>query len=292
MARDWLSERTFRTYAGWKRAVKQLAPEAKFEGDKDIAYAFTPVGPSRKPEGIGEWDGDKGVIYESFEQYIRAHGNPPKRLKGYTRVDRKYRRNPGAKYHTDKMQEAEAEMGKYRGEDRAYFAGHRDAHSTSRFASEKLHINRKRKKMRRNPGRDWHSEWRTTYNMLSKRAIDDLDRKYLEGKRDANDDAVNEEDRRSYSGHERRVNPRKRKRKRMRRNCNPRKGAVEIYGNILAIEARKGKSSLWPNEKFRHGFKSKSEAKVYGLPDGSLLIKSKSGKRLWKNFKYKKGVDY
>jgi hypothetical protein len=74
---------------------------------------------------------------------------------------------------------------------------------------------------------------------------------------------------------------------------NPRHGAVEIYDTILAIEAKKGKKSLWPNEKFRHDFKTSSRAKVYGLPDGSLLIKSATGKRLWKKFKgYKKGVDY
>lgn len=142
-----------------------------------------------------------------------------------------------------------------------------------------------------NPEREWHSEWGATYNMISKRAQNELDRMYFEGKRDANLDASREEDRRFYSGRERR-HPNPRKRKRTRRNCNPRKGGVEIYSNILAIEARKGKGSLWPNEKFRHGFKSKSEATVYGLPDGSLHIKSKAGKRLWKKFKYKKGVDY
>lgn len=73
---------------------------------------------------------------------------------------------------------------------------------------------------------------------------------------------------------------------------NPVKGAVEIYGNILAIEAIKGDGSLWPKEKFRHDFKSSSKAKVYGLPDGSILIKSNAKKRLWKKFAYKKGIDY
>ena len=151
---------------------------------------------------------------------------------------------------------------------------------------------RRRSRLRKNPNREWHSEWRTTYNIMSKQAHNDLDRRYIEGKRDANDDAVVEEDRRTYSGSERRqANPRRRKRS--RKNCvNPHKGAVEIYGNILAIEAKKGKGSLWPNERFRHGFKGQSEASVYGLPDGSILIKSKKGTRLWKNFKYKKGVDY
>ncbi len=66
---------------------------------------------------------------------------------------------------------------------------------------------------------------------------------------------------------------------------NPPRGAVKIYDNVLAIEAQKGHSSMWPGEEFRHDFKkSKGKACVYGLPDGSLLIKGK--KRLWKNFNY------
>ena len=74
---------------------------------------------------------------------------------------------------------------------------------------------------------------------------------------------------------------------------NPPAPAVEIYDTILAIEAIKGGGSLWPKEKFRHDFEKKSKARVYGLPDGSLLIKSQKGKKLWKNFNgYQEGVDY
>jgi hypothetical protein len=63
------------------------------------------------------------------------------------------------------------------------------------------------------------------------------------------------------------------------------KNAVKIYDNILAIEAKKGKDSLFPNENFRHDFsKIKGKASVYGMPDGSLVIKGK--KRLWKRFNY------
>src|SRR3990167_297746 len=59
---------------------------------------------------------------------------------------------------------------------------------------------------------------------------------------------------------------------------NPMPKMTKIYDKILAIEDVKGKDSLWPKEKFRHNFKHKSEAEVYGLEDGSLLIKSKNGK--------------
>jgi len=59
--------------------------------------------------------------------------------------------------------------------------------------------------------------------------------------------------------------------------------ATEIYGDILAIEAKKGKNSLWPKELFRHDFTSKG-TRIFGLKDGSLFIKGK--KRLWKKFDY------
>ena len=61
--------------------------------------------------------------------------------------------------------------------------------------------------------------------------------------------------------------------------------AVKIYDNVIEIRAQKGRGSLWPNEFFRHQFnEKKGKAGVYGLPDGSLMIKGQ--KRLWKNFNY------
>ena len=67
-------------------------------------------------------------------------------------------------------------------------------------------------------------------------------------------------------------------------NPAPSPEVVKIYDNITAIEARKGHDSFCPGEIFRHDFKrSRGKASIYGLPDGSLLIKGK--KKLWKNFK-------
>ena len=54
-ALDHNGDRVFQTYAAWKRAVKAINPNAEFYGDKDIGGA----------KGIGEWDGDKGLIFAS-----------------------------------------------------------------------------------------------------------------------------------------------------------------------------------------------------------------------------------
>jgi hypothetical protein len=54
--------------------------------------------------------------------------------------------------------------------------------------------------------------------------------------------------------------------------------ATEIYKDIIEIRAVK------PNgQRYVHKFKPGSN--IYGLPNGNILIQSRKGKRLWKNFK-------
>lgn len=74
-------------------------------------------------------------------------------------------------------------------------------------------------------------------------------------------------------------NPKKRK-----LGKNPIGKSKLIYDKILSISAQKGKKSHWPSENFEHDFSGYSNAKIYGNPDGSLLIKGK--KPLWKRKKY------
>lgn len=50
--------REFRTYAGWKRAVLKIDPQAFLDGDSEICCALT----SDRSQGIGEWDGAFGTI--------------------------------------------------------------------------------------------------------------------------------------------------------------------------------------------------------------------------------------
>jgi hypothetical protein len=69
------------------------------------------------------------------------------------------------------------------------------------------------------------------------------------------------------------------------------KKVVLIYDQIDAIEATKGNNSLWPQGAFKHKFSKKSKAVVLGLPNGSILIKSLNGKRLWGTFQYDDEVD-
>lgn len=61
------------------------------------------------------------------------------------------------------------------------------------------------------------------------------------------------------------------------------KGAVLIYDEIEEIKARKGSHSNWPNEFFKHKF-VKGKGKIYGMPDGSLLIVAPYP--LWDLFEY------
>lgn len=52
------------TFSGWKNAVKKKhGSDVEFEGDKDICQAF--VKKDGKRMGVGEWDGDKGELYEA-----------------------------------------------------------------------------------------------------------------------------------------------------------------------------------------------------------------------------------
>ena len=61
------------------------------------------------------------------------------------------------------------------------------------------------------------------------------------------------------------------------------KGAVLIYDDLEEIRAKKGGKSNWPGEKFKHKF-AKRRTKVYGLPNGQLLV---IGPRpLWDIFNY------
>ncbi len=50
-----LGEQQYRTYAAWKTACKAANPAVVFEGNAEICNA--------KP-GVGEWDGETGVVYK------------------------------------------------------------------------------------------------------------------------------------------------------------------------------------------------------------------------------------
>ncbi len=58
-----------------------------------------------------------------------------------------------------------------------------------------------------------------------------------------------------------------------------------IYDRLLEIHAQK-QHGKFKGENFVHNFKKNTDAVVIGNKDGSLTIKSKKGKRLWKKFNY------
>ena len=76
------------------------------------------------------------------------------------------------------------------------------------------------------------------------------------------------------------------KKKRLVRNkCKPNPHPTLIYDRLLGIEAHKSHGKF-KGQNFTHSFKHDTDAMVMGNPDGSLTIKSKRGKRLWRKFKY------
>jgi len=74
-SKNHLGEREFQTYEAWKRACKQIKPDAKFTGDKDIDSCE-----------VGEWDGAIGTIFNtknmnerqlvnmSFDDFLYEYG--------------------------------------------------------------------------------------------------------------------------------------------------------------------------------------------------------------------------
>jgi len=69
------------------------------------------------------------------------------------------------------------------------------------------------------------------------------------------------------------------------KSLKPNPQPVIIYDKLLGIEARKSHGKF-AGENFKHDFSQKTNAQVLGLPNGSLLVRSTKGKRLWKKFQY------
>jgi hypothetical protein len=67
------------------------------------------------------------------------------------------------------------------------------------------------------------------------------------------------------------------------------RGLVQIYNNLIKIQAKKGGRSLWPGERFQHKFRPGSKAEILGvekggtyqLRAGDLVTRSQVGKPLW-----------
>ncbi len=64
---------------------------------------------------------------------------------------------------------------------------------------------------------------------------------------------------------------------------------TKFYARVIRIEAQKGDDSHFPKDKFYHDFKIR-DAEVFGLGDGSVLIRSASGKKLWGIFEYNREI--
>ncbi len=62
---------------------------------------------------------------------------------------------------------------------------------------------------------------------------------------------------------------------------NPPAGRL-IYGRVLSVEAQKT-NGTYRGKRFRHSFAGDSRVAAYAMPDGSVLLRSAAGKRLWQD---------
>ncbi len=62
---------------------------------------------------------------------------------------------------------------------------------------------------------------------------------------------------------------------------NPPRGRL-IYGRAVYLQGEKTNGS-YKGKQYRHTFENDSRVAIYGLPDGSVLLRSAAGKRLWQN---------
>lgn len=65
--RNEFGEVEYTTFSGWKAAAKKANKDVWFDGDKDIAQAMVGTKPFKSGEtrAIGDWDGEKGVIFST-----------------------------------------------------------------------------------------------------------------------------------------------------------------------------------------------------------------------------------
>lgn len=74
MAKDENGNRTYQTFAAWRIAVKKLADKSGmqwlFEGNKDIAQAV--IFDSVNRINVGEWEGDKGIVFSLENLNVNA----------------------------------------------------------------------------------------------------------------------------------------------------------------------------------------------------------------------------
>ncbi len=121
---------------------------------------------------------------------------------------------------------------------------------------------------RGNPGAKWHEDEEKYYERLMLSAKDKIGTTYFEGKKDAH-----KHSKEVSKAHK--MNP-------IAIWNEPDKRTL-IYDLCLEIRAKKNFHDNYKGEKFKHTFSPKTHAQIFGLKDGSILIKSKKGTPLWKH---------
>jgi len=185
---------------------------------------------------------------EAVAGWLWYHAMKPEQREKILRIAEKEKENPGYDYHIEKAIEALMAARQADPDSHYYWygLGSHDAHRTSAVAAIYEDIEKKGKEMK-NPIAIYNpKESRPRITMFPEKKSGKL------------------RPRSPFKGYQ--INE-----------------PVLIYDLCLEIRAQKNHHSEYKGEKFKHTFSKATHAQIFGLPDGSLLIKSKKDKPLWRS---------
>lgn len=104
-AKNHMDETEYNTYSGWKAACRKAGAD-KFEGDRDICQAM------KDGKGVGEWDGEKGSVYDDSHKKKKMAEVKDKPFKPFDESKHTMAKGKSAVKRDDKAEKAGKEVTK------------------------------------------------------------------------------------------------------------------------------------------------------------------------------------